>query len=92
MRKIGKICDAANSMVSQNLDDYEKQESYQLEYIEPALAIENWQRVRFMAGIQAEKPEQIKNYDWSGHLYDEGHSSDIEYVFIRTVVPGKGKR
>ena len=46
--------------------------------------------VRFMAGIQAEKPEQIKDFNWSGYLYDEGRSSDIEYVFIRTVVLGKG--
>ena len=48
--------------------------------------------VRFMAGIQAEKPEQIKDFNWSGYLYDEGHSSDSEYVFIRTEVPGKGRR
>ena len=46
--------------------------------------------VRFMAGIQAEKPGQIKDFNWSGYLYDEGRSSDIEYVFIRTVVLGKG--
>lgn len=39
--------------------------------------------VRFMAGIQAEKPEQIKNFDWSGYQFDEGRSSEMEYVFVR---------
>ena len=34
------LCDAVDGVVSQNLDDYEKQESYKLEYIEPALAID----------------------------------------------------
>ena len=32
------LCDAVDGLVSQNLDDYEKKESYQLEYIEPAFA------------------------------------------------------
>ena len=40
--------------------------------------------VRFMAGIQAETPEQIKDFDWSGYHYDESRSSDVEYVFVRT--------
>ena len=48
--------------------------------------------VRFMAGIQAETPEQIKAFDWSGYHYDENRSSDDENVFIRTEVPGKGKK
>ena len=39
--------------------------------------------VRFMAGIRAEKPEQIKNFDWSGYQFDEGRSSEMEYVFVR---------
>ena len=39
--------------------------------------------VRFMAGIQAEEPEQIKNFDWSGYQFDEGRSSEKEYVFVR---------
>ena len=34
------LCDVAEGMVSQNLDEYEKQESFQPEYVEPALAIE----------------------------------------------------
>lgn len=48
--------------------------------------------VRFMAGIQAETPEQIKAFNWSGYHYDENRSSDDEYVFIRTEEPGKGKK
>ena len=48
--------------------------------------------VRFMAGIHAETPEQIKAFNWSGYHYDQERSSDNEYVFIRTEVPGKGKK
>ncbi len=40
------LCDAVDGLSPQNLDDYEKQESYQLEYIEPALAIEKNRRVK----------------------------------------------
>ena len=36
--------------------------------------------VRFMAGIHAEEPEQIKAFDWSGYRFDEGRSSADEYV------------
>ena len=45
--------------------------------------------IRFMADIHAEEPEQIKAFDWSGYCFDEERSSDGEYVFVRTVVPGK---
>ena len=45
--------------------------------------------VRYMAGIQAEKPEQMKNFNWSGYRFDEDRSSEAEYVFIRTEVPGR---
>ena len=45
--------------------------------------------VRFMAGIQAEEPEQIKAFNWSGYHFDESRSSEAEYVFIRTEIPGK---
>ena len=48
--------------------------------------------VRFMAGIQAETPEQIKAFNWSGYHYNQDRSSDNEYVFISTEVPGKGKK
>lgn len=46
--------------------------------------------VRFMAGIHAETPEQIKDFNWSGYHFDSERSSDCEYVFLRTEVPGKG--
>ena len=39
--------------------------------------------VRFMAGIRAEEPEQMKAFNWSGYYYDDDRSSDTEYVFIR---------
>ena len=45
--------------------------------------------VRFMAGIHAEEPEQMKDFNWSGYRYDEERSSETEYVFIRTEIPGK---
>ncbi len=45
-----------------------------------------------MASIQAEIPEQIKAFDWSGYYYDQNRSSDNEYIFIRTEVPEKGKK
>jgi len=45
--------------------------------------------VRFMAVIQAEEPEQIKAFNWSGYHFDESRSTDAEYVFIRTEIPGK---
>ena len=47
--------------------------------------------VRFMAGIHAEEPEQMKAFNWSGYHFAEELSSDTEYVFIRTEIPGKGK-
>ena len=40
------LCDAVDGLVSQNLDDYEKKESYRLEYVEPALAIKKNLRVK----------------------------------------------
>ena len=42
--------------------------------------------VRFMAGIHAEKPEQMKDFNWSGYCFDEVHSSETEYVYIRTII------
>ena len=45
--------------------------------------------VRFMAGIYADEPEQIKTFNWSGYHFDEEYSSEMEYVFIRTEIPGK---
>ena len=45
--------------------------------------------VRFMAGIHAEEPEQIKAFNWSGYHFDADRSSDMEFVFVRTGIPGK---
>ncbi len=40
------LCDAVGGLSSQNLDEYEKQESYQLEYVAPAFAIEKNRTVK----------------------------------------------
>lgn len=45
--------------------------------------------VRFMASIHAEEPEQIKAFNWSSYHFDADRSSDMEFVFIRTGIPGK---
>lgn len=45
--------------------------------------------VCFLAGIHANEPEQIKAFNWSGYHFDETRSSDTDYVFIRTEIPGK---
>ena len=45
--------------------------------------------VRFMAGIHAETLEQMKDFNWSGYRFDGDRSSNQEYVFIRTTIPGK---
>ena len=47
--------------------------------------------VRFMAGMQAETPEQMKDFSWSGYWFEEERSSEREYVFVRTGTPGTGK-
>ncbi len=39
--------------------------------------------VRYMAGIHAGVPEQIRGFNWSGYRFDEDRSSDTEYVFVR---------
>ncbi len=40
------LCDAMDSLTSQNLDDYEAKESYQLEFVEPVLAIQKNRNVK----------------------------------------------
>ena len=45
--------------------------------------------VRFMAEIRAEEPEQIKSFHRSGYRFDEARSTDTEYVFLRTEIPGR---
>jgi len=47
--------------------------------------------VRFMAGMQAETPEQMKDFSWSGYRFAEERSSETEYVFVCTGTPGTGK-
>ncbi len=39
--------------------------------------------VRFMASLQIEEPEKIKAFDRGGYRFDEGRSSEKEYVFIK---------
>ena len=46
--------------------------------------------VRFLAGVHAESPEQLKAFDWSGYRFEEARSSETEYVFLRKAMPGKG--
>ncbi len=40
------LCDTADGLASQDLDEYEKAESYQLEYVDPAFAVEKNRRVK----------------------------------------------
>ena len=47
--------------------------------------------VRFMASIQAEKPEEIRDFAWSGYRFDKDRSTESEYVFLRRSIPGKRK-
>lgn len=43
---------------------------------------------RFITCIFGE-PEQIKAFNWSGYHFDPDRSSDTDFVFIRTEIPGK---
>ena len=45
--------------------------------------------VRYMAANAITEPEEIKAFDWSGYKFWDDLSSDKEYVFVRTEVPGK---
>ena len=45
--------------------------------------------VRYMAEIGAEAPEQIQAFDRSGYRFDESRSTETEYVFLRTEIPGR---
>ena len=45
--------------------------------------------VRYMAEIGAIAPEQLKAYDRCCYHFDESRSTDTEYVFIRTEIPGR---
>ena len=48
--------------------------------------------VRFLAAAQAEEPEEMKAFNWSGYHFSEERSSESEYVFVRTAIPGKGRQ
>jgi cytoplasmic iron level regulating protein YaaA (DUF328/UPF0246 family) len=48
--------------------------------------------VRYMAEIGAIAPEQLKAYDRCCYHFDESRSTDTEYVFIRTEIPGRPRR
>lgn len=45
--------------------------------------------VRYLAGIQATQPSQLRGFDWSGYAFDEARSTDDAYVFTRQAPPGK---
>ena len=45
--------------------------------------------VRYMAANAITEPEEIKAFDWSGYRFREDLSSDKEYVFVRTEMPGR---
>ena len=48
--------------------------------------------VRYLAEIQADALEQIKGFNISGYHFDAKRSTDTEYVFIRTRIPGKQRK
>lgn len=39
--------------------------------------------VRFMASADAQAPDDLKAFDWSGYAFDEVHSTDAKLVFTR---------
>ena len=39
--------------------------------------------VRYLAGIQAETPDQIRGFSWSGYAFDPQRSTDSTFVFVR---------
>ena len=39
--------------------------------------------VRYLAENQVEDMEEIKNFDRLGYRFDEGLSSDREYIFLK---------
>ena len=61
------------------------------EKLTPAILAYDGIQYAYMAGIHAEEPEQLKAFNWSGYRFDAGRSSDWEYIFLRTKVPGKGE-
>ena len=45
--------------------------------------------VRYLAGIRASSPDEIRGFDWSNYRFDDERSTDDTYVFTRASVPGK---
>ena len=45
--------------------------------------------VRYLAGVQARGPEDLRGFSWSAYSFDEERSTPDTYVFTRTTVPGK---
>ena len=45
--------------------------------------------VRYLAGIKAQRADQVKGFDWSGYAFDEERSTEDTYVFVRNSIPGK---
>ena len=39
--------------------------------------------VRYLANVQADEPEQIKQFTWSDYAFDEARSTDTTLVFVR---------
>ena len=65
------LCDVESGLVSQDLDDYEKQESYQLEYAEPASAIEkNRKKVKEIPRMMLEREARVLEMLLSEGLID----------------------
>lgn len=39
--------------------------------------------VRYLAGVQAQEPEAMRDFSWSGYTFDSARSTDTTYVFVR---------
>ncbi|MDO4797176.1 MAG: peroxide stress protein YaaA [Coriobacteriales bacterium] len=39
--------------------------------------------VRFLASVQAQEPQAMREFAWSGYAFDRGRSTDTTYVFVR---------
>ena len=39
--------------------------------------------VRYLAGVQASDPNQIKQFTWGDYAFDEARSTDTSFVFVR---------
>lgn len=39
--------------------------------------------VRYLASAQAERPECMRSFTWSGYAFDQDRSTDTTYVFVR---------